>query len=145
MYIYYSQRDPRWAKTTFSPAKLTIGAKGCTITVASSMATWAGKKFTPDEMAKECKFTPNGLLLWRSLPVKFVWRYYRYLPTKAKEILLSAKGMCMIEVLWGRDRHWIGLVGWDRRGEIIHDPYDGKKKSLRNCPFRPTGFTELSK
>ena len=148
MYPYYSQRDTKWGNVTFSPAKLKIRDKGCTLTVLASMATWAGKTYTPEMMAEKCEFTDDGLLLWVSvpLPLNFVWRYKQYDKKKAKEILLSKNGMCMIQVMFGGSQHWIGLIGWDRNGEIIHDPWDGKKKSLKMCPFSaPIGMTELRK
>lgn len=147
MYPYYSQRDPRWASHTFSTAKLKIGEYGCTLTVLSAMSTWAGKEITPDKMADSCKFLQDGRILWNSIPspLKFVWRYYQDDARKAKEILFSPNGMCLIQVQWGSQQHWLGLVGWDRNGAIVHDPWFGAKVSLKARPYYPIGMTELKK
>lgn len=147
-YPFYSQNDPRWANVRFSNAWIRIGDYGCLITALASMATWMGDKITPDEFAKKCRYTDKGLLYWTSIPapLQFKYRYYKYDENLAKDTLLNSKyDVVVLEVQWGRQRHWIGLVGWNKE-PIIHDPWDGKKKVLSKCPFSGvTGVAILTK
>jgi hypothetical protein len=108
-----------------------------------------GVKMTPDEMAGKCEYTAGGLLIWNSVPapLKFKRRYYSYEKNLAKNTLLNTKwDVVALEVQWGRQKHWVGLIDWNWRGEIIHDPWDGKKKALKDCPFSGvTGMAILTK
>jgi hypothetical protein len=149
-YPFYSQNDPKWANVRFSVSRLRMGDYGCLITTLASMATWMGVKMTPNEVAGKCQYTADGLLYWNSVPapLKFKRRYFnQYDKSLAKHTLLNTKwDVVLLEVQWGRQKHWVGLVGWGRNGEVIHNPWDGKKKALSKCPFSGvTGMAILTK
>ena len=154
MYPYYSQNDRRWANARFSDARLRIGDYGCLLTAVASAGTWMMKKMkrqgelTPDEVANDSsRFTPSGLLIWSRLPgpTKFVRRYYSYNKAKALEILKSDWNVCFLQVQWGRQSHWVTVVGWRNGEPVIHDPWDGKRKSLKSAPFSAvTGMAEIT-
>lgn len=149
MYPYFSQRDRRWRiKPRFSDAKLTIGNYGCLITAVAALRSWYGEYTTPGNMSHKLRYTKNGLLYWTSIPapMKFVYRYYYFNSNKAYSILKSRDNACILEVQWGKQKHWVVLVGWRKNEPIIHDTWDGKRKRWSKTQFsRITGMAEVTR
>jgi len=155
MYTYYSQNDAKWSDVRFSPAKIRIADYGCAITACAAVGQWLfsemGKKdtITPKDVAEKSKFTADWMLIWSSLPapLKFVNRYYKYDKARAYEILRSHWNACLLEVQWGRQKHWVVLMGFGNDGmPIVHDTWDGKRKEWKKTPFSAiTGMAELTK
>lgn len=77
-------------KGNIGHSNATISGEGCVISDLSMLSDWYGRilglgKFhDPEWMAKNLRFTKDGLVFWNSItenkdvPFKFVWRYYNY-------------------------------------------------------------------
>jgi len=143
-----SQKNPAWGYQKIGDSNATIASYGCLITSLSMLSDWYGKYKNPSWMAKNLKFTKDGLLYWNSitsseLPMKFVYRYYSRDDKKIKEILYSKDNACILRVVLNHYQHWVVLLGYSRLyGYKIADPIDGKVKYLK---YPITGFAEVAK
>jgi hypothetical protein len=151
MYINQSQRDKKWAAVKMGKSNSTIGDYGCLITDLSGLSAWYGKHLRPDELAKKLSFTENGLLLWNSidavLPFKFVYRYYQRDDAIIKKALFSKNDAVILEVQWGKSKHWVTAVGWSLiRGYRVADPWIGEYIDLKKSQFPTiTGFAVVTR
>lgn len=137
-------------------SKWTIAQKGCVITSLCAIGQWYLHAFNlksnsylmPHIIAKQLKFTPDGLLLWNSintsdLPFKFAYRYYTQDDTILKNILSSKSGACIVQVNDGA--HWCALIGYSRfKGYKLFDPYYGDVVWLKDrYPNKINGFAAV--
>jgi hypothetical protein len=144
-----SQRDNKWVNNRIGESPITVGGFGCLITSLSMFSDWYGKYRDPAWMAKNLKFTKDGLFLWPSmndseLPFKFVYRYYKRDDKKIKEILNSKDNACVLQVNNGK--HWVALVGYSRiYGYKIADPFYGDIIYINKHYPNITGFAEITR
>jgi len=142
------QRDPKWRNKRIGQSNLTIGNYGCTISCLSMFSDWYKGYKDPSWMSENLKFTQDGKLLWQSitqssLPMKFVYRYYKRDDKKILEILKSKDGVCLIEV---NRNHWVALVGYSRiYGFKVNDPYYNDTIYLNRRYKLITGFAEITR
>jgi len=148
--IIVSQKDSRWKWDLIGKSYLSIGGWGCLITSLSMLSDWYGEWKTPKWMAKNLNFTTGGCLYWTSLngkmPFNFVYRYYKRDDSKIKSILYSKDNACVLEVPYGKYKHWVALIGFDsKKGYKIADPIDGKIRYLFDKYSAITGFAEIAR
>ncbi|MHC1728055.1 MAG: hypothetical protein AB9866_18975 [Syntrophobacteraceae bacterium] len=128
---YLSQRDSRWAKETIGTSKIVIGRYGCTITCISMLSDYFKRYLTPLWMAKNLKFTPDGLLLWQSingkLPFNFVNRFYGRQSATIKECIADPDKACILQI---NGFHWVVAVKVIPSGYRVIDPWTGNLTSI---------------
>lgn len=66
--VKLSQQDARWAQVKLGQSNLTVGRYGCTTTCLSMLSEYFGAFKTPAQLAGSLKYTPDGLIIWQSLP-----------------------------------------------------------------------------
>ena len=148
--VILNQTDKRWAGTMLGQSNASVGRYGCVVTSLAMLSSWYGKYRTPKWIAENLRFTPQGLLYWKSmdgkLPMKFVYRYYRRDDVKIKSILASMDNACILEVPFGTGKHWVALVGYSRiYGYRVADPLHGDIVYLNKRYKAITGFTEVTR
>lgn len=108
------QSNKEWGSIKIGNSPVTVASDGCLITVVSDITYWAGKYYTPGQLAKLLQFTKEGKLFWESLSragLKFVFRYWNF----NKETQLSVEKalahptLCVgLEVtLRSGTKHWV--------------------------------------
>jgi hypothetical protein len=142
--IFYSQRDPRWAKKPLSPSRETMGRIGCATTaIAFQIARELKRDVTPEELraflvvnsgyTAPSKTDPTGgLLKWDRISV-FTNGRLRYLGRGATPP--AGKKYTLVEVIYGTMRHWLALMG----GGQCCDPWTGSQQTVATGPWRLTG------
>ena len=147
-FIVISQRDSKWKNEMLGKSFYSVGDFGCLITCLSMLSAWYGDYKDPKWIARNLKFTPNGLFLWKSmdgkLPFNFKWRYYGRDDSKIQEILNSKDNACVLQV--NDKKHWVELIGYDKgKGYKVVDPFYGDTVWLRERFKNITGFAEVTK
>lgn len=137
--IKLSQYDKRWAKATLGSTTLTIARWGCTLTCVSMLSDWyskfKGRFFRPDELAKKLQFTPEGLLIWGSIPKVLPFglekRSYK---VNHEEIRASLKGFYTSVILNVHNGgHWVLAVkALPFNAYLCVDPLGGKFKIFKS-------------
>lgn len=128
-----SQRDPIWANDKLGQSQSTVGRYGCTITSISMGTDYFKSWKTPKELAKELKYTNEGLLLWDSLPsatcFKLEKRFYGQQDHLIREALGSQKKIALIQV---ENYHWVLALGKNIFGGYkIADPWFGDTSTTK--------------
>ena len=126
-----SQRDKRWANDKLGNSNLTIGQDGCTATCLAMVNNDFGANCTPLDVAEHKDwFTPQGLILWYKLNLKFAVFQERVRSFKPQEIshaLNDHNKRVMLELLLPRNtKHWV--IAQANSGSStyqIRDPWDG--------------------
>ena len=146
--IILSQRDIRWRDVLIGLSRETIGVSGCTITCISMLSDYffARQQSTnylrPDFLAKKLSFTPDGLLLWKSIdgvcPFNFEFRHYKRDDSVIENALEAPNRAVILRVNFSnnnsKNKHWVvatGLssLGMKMGGYVVADPYTGKKEN----------------
>jgi hypothetical protein len=131
---YLSQLDPRWAGNKIGPGPLKMGRYGCTTTMLSMMAFYAGHPILPDEIASHADWytdasNPSGpcLVLWNKLNIaglKFIWRQKGY--DKARILKDLADPQMLVGLQVNNGQHWVWLLGKTWFGDYTAaDPLGG--------------------
>lgn len=148
-FIFLEQDDPRWDNVTIGNTPYTVGDWGCLITSLSMLSYWYKDYKDPAWIAKNLRYTSNGSLYWTSmngkLPMNFVRRYYVRNITKIVSILKSKDNACVIEVPYGKWKHWLAVVGFEANAIVAADPIDGTRCYPESKYGKITGFAEVTR
>ncbi len=150
-FILLRQDDQRWKNVKLGNSSSTVGDYGCLITNLSMLSSWYRRFITPDVLAKELLFTPQGYLLWKSidksdLPFNFVWRYYTRDIEKILQILYSDDNACVVQVPYFGAYHWLTVIGHDaKRGLLCADPLRGDVCFVESRYSNVSGFAEVTR
>lgn len=143
--VRYSQRDPRWSGVMLGNTGYSVARYGCTVTDIAMSSDYfktvlgAGVSQTPKYFAQALKFTPQGYLLWDSLPkcsrMKLRTRFVaaKMKPKDMHALILAAlkdrKQVCLLQV---EGNHWVLATGVDPAGGYkIADPWFGDNSTTK--------------
>jgi ABC-type bacteriocin/lantibiotic exporter with double-glycine peptidase domain len=131
--LTYCQRDPRWATHEIGLSGLTIGRYGCTITCVAMLASYFGQILTPSAVENLLKFTPQGLIIWKSADFskfRFENREHCQDNYNISAALKDPKRAVILEV--SHHSHWVVATGWQEEGYCykIADPWFGDHSNM---------------
>lgn len=132
---FFSQNDPKWSNVKIGKSKYTLGQKGCTLNCISSASSWFDEETTPDVLAKNLSFTPDGRVEWFSIGkffknfefewrgYTFDWRSYSLDRQRIDKALKDQNKVVLLNVANGS--HWVFLAGRyiPIVGYRVSDPY----------------------
>jgi len=150
----FSQNDPRW-KASMLGSKGTIGAFGCLMTDAATIANYYGANEDPLTLNEKLKanggYQGGNLFVWGVFANLFGLKYSGKFSnpsdlTKAQMDQIKAaidKGypvLLQIDTIPATsqlDEHWILAIGYDGDDFIVQDPWDGVKKRITSWGVAP--------
>lgn len=130
---YLSQRNPLWASEKMGQSTATVGRYGCTITDIAMGSQFYPPYREPGFLARNLRFTADGLLIWGSLPsctaFSLETRFYGQRDDVIRAALAHPKKIVLIQV---ENYHWVlGLGKSLFGGYTIADPWFGDKSTTR--------------
>lgn len=130
---FYSQRDERWASKTIGYSQETIYDVGCLISDVAMLFTFYGDKKTPADIASNTSyfFTQTAYLL-QPWPTPAGKTYVELSNMSAVDEELSAGRPVIVHLNLGGDGHFIVLKKKEGDDYIIHDPWYGYDKKLKD-------------
>jgi len=144
MPIAFSQRNPLWASDKMLPSACTVGASGCAMTAATSLASMLDRSLTPkimnDWLSRDGGYLSDGRLMWTKVAervdgMKYIW--YHVWPVGADLIGLTAmleKAPVVIKVDFYPggtiQSHFVLALGIDGDDILILDPWTGTERYL---------------
>ncbi len=147
-YHLYSQRDPRWRNMFIGHSRSTMGRYGCLVTSIAMMVgvtpIEANRRLTQAGLIgyPTCMACLNSFSLRRAFPyvaaLHLSPRWSDPVPSQELERLrshLAVGGPAIIEVdintrTLPLDQHFVLGVGIEDESIIIHDPWDGMRRTL---------------
>lgn len=137
MITLLKQSDPHWANVTLGQTTLPLRSKGCVVTSLAMADSYFRLDFKfPDQLAKELKFTADGLVMWESLPQALSFRLERRLNVYDSKVidesLRDPKRAVILEVNHGQ--HFVlGLKRIPLTNTYwVADPLTGTKRLYNN-------------
>lgn len=130
----FAQADPRWRADTVGDTKQTLGRVGCLVTAIADLSTFFGSNYTPAEINRVCKFTPDARLIWDSayfVDFHFARRDYYYSLHEVADAVRDPHRGVVLSVQGGS--HWVAPIRWSliENCWIICDPARGDVCSIR--------------
>ena len=130
----FKQYDSRWKNVRLGSSNKTIYQSGCLTTAIAMERSFAyGYTVTPDTVAKNSSYTPDGSIYWPSsydfiTGSDYISRIYSLL-RQGKTVIVGATNR------YG-GQHWVVVTGYTPKGSIsaddftINDPGSSVRKSL---------------
>jgi hypothetical protein len=148
MMTIFSQRDPRWAAREIGLSKLTVGRFGCTLTSVAMLSTYFGENLDPGSILSLLKFTPGGLLIWKSADFakfRFERRVYYRDNASISAALKDLNRAVILEV--AQKSHWVVATGWQPETYCfkIADPWLGDHSNMKRYGDNITGMAFFTK
>ena len=130
---YYSQRDERWATKTIGYSQETILDVGCLISDIAMVFTYYGDKKTPADIAGNTSyFFSQTAYILRPWPTPSGKNYVELSDMGAVDGELSAGRPVIVHLNLGGDGHFIVLKKKEGDDYIMHDPWYGYDKKLKD-------------
>ncbi|PIU03767.1 hypothetical protein COT44_01265 [Candidatus Shapirobacteria bacterium CG08_land_8_20_14_0_20_39_18] len=130
---FYSQRDERWAKQMIGGSTETIYDVGCLISDIAMISTFYGDRRTPSDIAADSSnFFSNTAYMVSPWPSQAGKTYTELLNMDAVDQELSAGHPVIVHLNLGGDGHFIVLKQKDGDDYLIHDPWFGYDKKLKD-------------